>query len=635
MRRFNSTARFSLLKLLLWIWLFNTVLMWLIASHYLFNVLPLNLYFLGPYLGPINIFGKILVYFYLLITYCSYFALLAFLPSLLMMVISIILPWRRLIFLLSSMLFSLALLLLYTDTYIFNLYRFHLNSMIFSMFISGSMGNDVLNFSSRENLMLFFMIGLMMSAQICVHFLAAYCSKRFSLRMIKRYAIVNGGCLILSFILLILGASTGINQFSKQNVIFPGYDIFINVVFPKNMAQFLQRESETRYSQLAQNSAPLNYPQHPLIIKPNEKLPNIFIIGIDAWRFDSLTPEITPNIARFAQQSIEFKQHFSGGNATLPGLFSLFYSIPSQYWTAMTASKTSPVLIDILQQFHYSIGIFASANLYVPPLYENIFVKIKHLQRITPGNYAVDRDRKITQEFQTFLQKHPQPKFAFLFYDSAHAYCTLQDYPQPFQPAIQHCNRLLLNNDTNLIPYLNRYRNALHFIDGEVAKDLAAIKAQGLWDNSIIIITSDHGQEFNDNHLNYWEHASNFTRYQIQVPLVIHWPGKNADTINYPTSHYDIVPTLLQDVFHCRNPTNDYSIGENLFIQKLQPYLIVGSYSYMGLVTKDYILSFLNSGEVLVQTLGAKTLHQQKINPEMIKLFFNLLSQFYKTTTHS
>jgi hypothetical protein len=40
-------------------------------------------------------------------------------------------------------------------------------------------------------------------------------------------------------------------------------------------------------------------------------------------------------------------------------------------------------------------------------------------------------------------------------------------------------------------------------------------------DNTIVIITADHGQEFNENKLNFWGHNGNFTKYQTQVPLII------------------------------------------------------------------------------------------------------------------
>ncbi|MDP2514042.1 sulfatase-like hydrolase/transferase [Photobacterium damselae subsp. piscicida] len=56
----------------------------------------------------------------------------------------------------------------------------------------------------------------------------------------------------------------------------------------------------------------------------------------------------------------------------------------------------------------------------------------------------------------------------------------------------------------------NRYKNALFYIDGLIAKVLKHIDLQ----NTIIVITSDHGQEFNDNKQNYWGHSATTVMYK-------------------------------------------------------------------------------------------------------------------------
>src|SRR6202034_2864034 len=119
-------------------------------------------------------------------------------------------------------------------------------------------------------------------------------------------------------------------------------------------------------------------------------------------------------------------------------------------------------------------------------------------------------------------------------------------------------------------------------IDKEVAEVTSLLKAKGVLNKTIIIVTSDHGQEFNDNHLNYWGHASNFTPVQTQVPFIVHWPGQTPRVFSYRTSHYDVVPTLMQSVLGCLNPPSDYSIGYSLFDPTPRPYIIVGSYIYSG-----------------------------------------------------
>ena len=50
-------------------------------------------------------------------------------------------------------------------------------------------------------------------------------------------------------------------------------------------------------------------------------------------------------------------------------------------------------------------------------------------------------------------------------------------------------------------------------MDDLIGKVINQLKNKGLLENTIIIITGDHGQEFNDNKKGYWEHGGNFSKY--------------------------------------------------------------------------------------------------------------------------
>ena len=108
---------------------------------------------------------------------------------------------------------------------------------------------------------------------------------------------------------------------------------------------------------------------------------------------------------------------------------------------------------------------------------------------------------------------------------------------------------------------------------------------------TIIVISSDHGEEFNDNKQNYWGHNGNFTKYQAQVPFIVKWPGKGNVEIEYATSMLDVVPTILPEVLGCSNPVSDYSVGENLFSpSKDREYRYVSNYSKDAFIEKDRIV---------------------------------------------
>src|SRR5699024_3017075 len=121
-------------------------------------------------------------------------------------------------------------------------------------------------------------------------------------------------------------------------------------------------------------------------------------------------------------------------------------------------------------------------------------------------------------------------------------------------PSWTSVNYLTLDENTDVEPFFNLYRNSVHFVDALIGKALDKLRAQGMMDDTIIVITGDHGQAFNDTGLGYWGHNSNYSRYQTKVPLVIHWPGRQAPRrIGYFTSHMDIAATLMQRVLGVNN----------------------------------------------------------------------------------
>ena len=105
------------------------------------------------------------------------------------------------------------------------------------------------------------------------------------------------------------------------------------------------------------------------------------------------------------------------------------------------------------------------------------------------------------------------------------------DYKKLFKPSLDEVNFLALNDNYDAEPFINLYKNSLHYIDGKVGEVLDSLT--GKLDNTIVIFTSDHGEEFNDSKLSYWGHNSNYSKYQTAVPLIIHWTNKAPAITNY------------------------------------------------------------------------------------------------------
>lgn len=376
---------------------------------------------------------------------------------------------------------------------------------------------------------------------------------------------------------------------------------------------------------------PLNYPLRPLQCESPKKPYNIVIIAIDTWRYTEMNSKVTPNIYQFAQNRLQFKQHYSGGNCTQPGIFSLFYGLPANYWDAFFDQQKRPVLIDQLVQNNYQFGIYASAPLNFPAFNRTVFQGINPLERLE-GDSSIARDEKVTQEFTRFLGQRDsaKPFFSFLFYDAVHNYCESQvPSKTPFQPYIQACNRVSLTASTPQLPYLNRYRNAVHFDDEQVGDVLAILKQRGLLKNTIVIITADHGEQLNDENMGIWVHASAYTKYQLHVPFIVSWPAAAAEQFSYFTTHNDVAPTLLSQALNCSSPFSDYSEGKSLFDKTKRPLFIAGSYGDYAIVTPERTDRIYPNGDYQIDDAQGHPIRDAQLNPDQMRAAYRQLTRFF------
>jgi len=71
-----------------------------------------------------------------------------------------------------------------------------------------------------------------------------------------------------------------------------------------------------------------------------------------------------------------------------------------------------------------------------------------------------------------------------------------------------------------------RYLTAVHYVDSLVGGVLDDLKRRKLFDHTVVIVTSDHGMEFNENGLGFIGHGTAFSDLQLRTPLVVRWPGR-------------------------------------------------------------------------------------------------------------
>lgn len=617
----TNMTRKDLVYWLSWFLIGNSMLFWLIGLHYVSVIQPFS--------GLLTHYGKFLMFLFLTVSYIGQLGLFSLVPLFILILLALLIPKPKIIAPIAILIATLVAFFLIIDSFVYSQYRFHISGIIWSMILAGASG-ETFDFSWLEFSLCGVIFAIILGLEIFYAWRLTKVKKFYPLKWPIIFII---GCLYLSYSLLIFSSSFSMFRQFNSNVRFlPYYLETLTTISPIKQSQIALETFGNQYlQQPPQASKPVNYPLEPLVCHAPAKPMNIVIIGIDTWRFDMLNQQETPAIYQFAKQATVYNNHFSGGNCTQPGVFTLFYGIPANYWTSMEIQDKGPVLFDELLKQNYQTGIFASAQLSLPAFNRTVFAALKDYPLETPGDNPQERDAYITQEFKTFIAKvkqQPQkPFFSFLFYDSAHTYCDVPGANKPL-PAIKVCDRIGLPT-ANAIYYVNRYKNALMLVDQQVAQDLATLKQAGLLNNTIVIITGDHGQEFNDNHLGYWGHASNFTHYQVQTPLIIYWPGKKPGVVNYQTSHFDIAPTLLTNVLGCQNPPKDYSVGKLLSDPTVPTYMIVGSYIDFGVVEKNRITTIFPTGTYQITNLHGQLLPDAQLDLPIMRQVFKDLRRFY------
>ena len=157
------------------------------------------------------------------------------------------------------------------------------------------------------------------------------------------------------------------------------------------------------------------------------------------------------------------------------------------------------------------------------------------------------------------------------------------------------------------------------------------LRESGMLEHSVVLVTGDHGQEFNENGKNYWGHAANYTKYQIQVPLLVYYPGVEARVYNHRTTHYDIAPTLLQRAMGVSNPPSDYSMGRALHDSTSRGWHVVGNDINYAFVTDDgLIIEKKGGGYVRVYDEDLNLLKDYSLSAGQISENLLKLNRFFK-----
>ena len=568
-------------------------------------------------------------YGYYLVAAFAHAGLFALIPYLLYILMSLACPFPRFNQGLLITFYFLLNIVAYLNGLVFQLYKFHINGLVLDM-VFGQDAGQVFNFETSLILrfaLTILAVGFLFSGIIWI----AY---RFYQRLRRRQIILYLVLFVCSTLSahLVHAYAAASNQFSIQNVA-TCLPQFYPLTANKLMAKLGIIHHPVSHPQLNDNTTlntGITYPLHPLISNDTVSRKNIIFILLDSWNPRILDTETMPNLSGFATRSSVFTHHLSSSSGTRGSIFGLFFGISPTYWKAFELSGTSPLFIQTLLEQGYDVQTFPSATLQNPPFDRIIFGEVPHLRTETQGATPFDRDTRLTADFLQYLDQKPdKPFFAFLFYDLLHAISIPAPHRHKFEPSWEYANYMALNNEMDATPFFNLYRNCGWYVDSLVGSIVGELEHKGLLDNSILVITGDHSQEFNENKKNYWGHGSNYSDAQIHVPFIYYEPGQAPRNYHHTTTHYDIVPTLMHTLFGVSNPPGDYSMGHFL-TDSLRPlFHLTGTEENYAFVTPEAIYEKKHSGRIVVTDSLLNPI-DHPMSPQLLKEVLEYKNRFRK-----
>lgn len=315
--------------------------------------------------------------------------------------------------------------------------------------------------------------------------------------------------------------------------------------------------------------------------------PNVLLIVLDtvrADRFDGVnnSSDITPFLQKFAKDSLVYNNCYAAANWSVPSHASLFTGLyPSSHHVSYRSLKLStdfPTIAEIMSAAGFHTQAI-TANAWIsevtnldrgfehyhavwPSPRKSMFEKLKHGCHLLVQYLTNSRDKGgkyCAEVFERFLSNRAKSKpfFAFINLMEAHAPYNapiknnpsllvkyLKQLLNPYLGLDYTINNELLNNE-DLHHISQWYNHGVKTVDKLAEKVVATLKDYGLYNETLIIITSDHGENLGEE--GFLGHQFNLSDNLIRVPLIIKLPHQQYAGSSYddPVQLVDVVPTIL------------------------------------------------------------------------------------------
>ncbi len=295
----------------------------------------------------------------------------------------------------------------------------------------------------------------------------------------------------------------------------------------------------------------------------NTEKPNVLLLvlegftskGIGAFGADF---DVTPNLSKLAKEGIRFTNFYANGHRSNRGIPSIYSSYPGLPQTSIIlfpdkVEKLPHVMGEFKEEgyktaFYYGGEIdFANMRSYfLQAKTDKIVSKLDFSFKDNNSKWGV-HDHIVFNRMLEDLNKEKEPFFYSIFTLSSH---------EPFD--IPDDVRITSEEDNN-----HKFMNAMYYTDRSLAHFISEAKKQSWWENTLVIITADHG-------VNYINSTENADKITFEIPML--WLGGALavkDTaITKMASQVDIAPTLLAQV---GMDASKFQFGRNILASDFKP----------------------------------------------------------------
>jgi len=310
---------------------------------------------------------------------------------------------------------------------------------------------------------------------------------------------------------------------------------------------------------LASFSVRFREPPRPTALTITRR-PDVYWFIVETLRGDGVRPEVMPFVSRWRDCECQpIRETRSASNATHLSWFAMLSGKPSVFWEKDRQAQRPAPLLEALHAAGYRNEVRSSAIFNYAEMDTTNFGHREAtdvLLSLTPESTEwpagiSERDEHVLDLWRDSVLARPAGgTFRLVAVESPHyPYNWAADFTPPFADFAKSSWFPLHPSPQDIEQVRHRYWNSLAWVDGLLEKYVTFLKAQGRYDDAMIIVTGDHGEELQEHGV--WFHTSGLTIEETVVPVIVKWPkalGRGEPLAL--ASHLDIMPSIL-DALGC------------------------------------------------------------------------------------